>query len=150
VLLTFMNFYQRFVRNYAKVITSLWNMLMTTGTPKLESMWNAELAFQTLKKDFPAAHIDQDVDPMKTDMLQTNASSFTIASFGTHYDGFSTLRLVNCYSWKWFPAKQNYDTYYWDLLAIVEMMKQWQHYLEGANHTVLIQWDHKNLKNFQT
>jgi len=28
-------------------------------------------------------------------------------------------------------------------------MKQWRHYLEGANHKVLIQCDHKNLEYFQ-
>jgi len=33
---------------------------------------------------------------------------------------------------------------------IVETLKQWQHYLEGANHKVLIQCDHKNLEYFQT
>jgi len=29
-------------------------------------------------------------------------------------------------------------------------MKQWQRYLQGANHKVLIRCDHKNLKYFQT
>jgi hypothetical protein len=29
-------------------------------------------------------------------------------------------------------------------------MKQWRHYLEGANHKILIQCDHKNLEYFQT
>ena len=29
-------------------------------------------------------------------------------------------------------------------------MKEWQHYLEGANHNVLIWCDHKNLNYFQT
>jgi hypothetical protein len=29
-------------------------------------------------------------------------------------------------------------------------MKQWRHYLEGANQKVLIQCDHKNLEYFQT
>jgi hypothetical protein len=37
-----------------------------------------------------------------------------------------------------------------ELLAIVETMKQWRHYLEGANHSILIEWDHKNLEYFQT
>jgi hypothetical protein len=32
----------------------------------------------------------------------------------------------------------------------VETLKQWQHYLEGANHKVLIECDHKNLEYFQT
>jgi hypothetical protein len=36
-----------------------------------------------------------------------------------------------------------------ELLAIVEMMKQWRHILAGANHRILIQWDSKNLEYFQ-
>jgi hypothetical protein len=35
-----------------------------------------------------------------------------------------------------------------ELLAIVETMKQWRHYLEGANHKILIECDHKNLEYF--
>jgi hypothetical protein len=35
-------------------------------------------------------------------------------------------------------------------LAIVETINQWRHYDLGANHKVLIQYDHKNLEYFQT
>jgi hypothetical protein len=35
-------------------------------------------------------------------------------------------------------------------LAVVETLKQWRHYLEGANHKVLIQCHYKNLEYFQT
>jgi hypothetical protein len=35
-------------------------------------------------------------------------------------------------------------------LAIVETLKQWPHYLEGANYKVLIRCDQKNLEFFQT
>jgi len=35
------------------------------------------------------------------------------------------------------------------LLAIMETMKQWHHYLEGANHKVLIQCNHSDLEYFQ-
>jgi hypothetical protein len=48
------------------------------------------------------------------------------------------------------PAEQNYDTYDRELVAILETLRQWRHYLEGANHKILIQCDHKNLEYFQT
>lgn len=38
----------------------------------------------------------------------------------------------------------------WELLAIMEMMKQWGHYLEGANDKVLLQCDLNNLEYFKT
>jgi len=47
-------------------------------------------------------------------------------------------------------AEQNNDTYDPELLAFVESLKQWRHYLDGANHKGLIQCDHKNLEYFQT
>jgi len=60
------------------------------------------------------------------------------------------LRPVIFYSRRCSPARQNYDTYNRELLAIVETLKQWRHDLEGANYKVLIRCDHKNLEYFQT
>ena len=103
-----------------------------------------------LKKAFTEAPILQHFTPHKPIILRTDASSFAIASLLNQYDGSGIVRPVNFYSRKCSPAKQNYDTYDRELLAIVETMNQWRHYLEGANHKVLIQCDHKNLKYFQT
>jgi len=77
-------------------------------------------------------------------------SGFAIAGILNQYDGFRTLRPVNVYSRECSPAKQNYDTYDWEQLAIVEMMKQWRHNLEGADHKILIQSDHNHLEYFHT
>jgi hypothetical protein len=37
-----------------------------------------------------------------------------------------------------------------EILAVVETIKESRHYVEGANHTVLIWCDHKNLHYIQT
>jgi hypothetical protein len=66
------------------------------------------------------------------------------------YDRFGILRPVNFYTQKSSPAKWNYDTYDRKVLSIVEPIIQWRNYLEGSNHKVLIQSNHKNLKYFQT
>jgi hypothetical protein len=79
-----------------------------------------------------------------------DASGFEIAGILNQYDGFSILRPVNFNTQKCSPAEQNYDTYVRELSAIVETLRQWRHYLEGANHKILIQCDHKNLEYFQT
>jgi len=102
------------------------------------------------QKAFAEAPIPQHFNPQKPIILQTDASGFAITGILNQYDGFVILRPVNFYSWKCSPAEQNYNTYNRELLAIVERMKQWRHYLEGANHKVLIQCDHKNLEYFQT
>ena len=36
------------------------------------------------------------------------------------------------------------------MLAIVESMKHWCHYLEGAKYPIQIKSDHKNLETFMT
>jgi hypothetical protein len=54
------------------------------------------------------------------------------------------------YSPKYTGAAQNYDKLAQMLLAILETLKQWHHYLEGGNHQVLIQCNLKNLEHFQT
>ena len=43
------------------------------------------------------------------------------------------------------PAKQNYDIYDWELLAVILALDEWCQYLQGTNHPVTIITDHKNL-----
>jgi len=126
------------------------HLLGTQGSWKWEWTGDAQLAFRKLKKAFTEAPILQHVNPQKPIIVQTNVSGFAIATMLNQYDGFGILRPVNFDSRKCSPAKQNYDTYDQELLAIFETMKQWRHYLEGTNHKVLIQCDHKNLEYFQT
>jgi len=47
-------------------------------------------------------------------------------------------------------AKLNYNTYNKKLLAIFEVFKIWQHYLEGPVSSIDIITDHKNLELFST
>lgn len=83
-------------------------------------------------------------------MLQTDKSGFTIAGILNQYDGFAVSWQVNIYSQKYTSAKRNHDTYDREQLAIVESLKQWWHYLAGANHRDLIRCDHNNLEYIQT
>jgi hypothetical protein len=155
VLLELTNFYQRFIRKYAKVTTPISDLLKKTKKPRASKQvkweWtrDAELAFRKLKSAFTDAPILNHFDPAKPIILQPDASGFAIAGILNQYDGFGILRPVNFYSRKCTGAEQNHDTYDRELLAIVETMKQWRHYLEGANHKVLIECDHKNLQYFQ-
>jgi hypothetical protein len=156
VLLGFTHFYRRFIRKYAKVTKPISDLLKKAENPRTSKQvkweWtrDAELVFRKLKRAFTDAPILNHFDPAKPIILQTDASGFAIAGILNQYDGFGILRPVNFYSRKCTGAEQNYDTYDRELLAIVETMKQWRHYLEGANHKVLIQCDHKNLEYFQT
>uniref|UniRef100_A0A0W0G426 Reverse transcriptase RNase H-like domain-containing protein n=1 Tax=Moniliophthora roreri TaxID=221103 RepID=A0A0W0G426_MONRR len=47
------------------------------------------------------------------------------------------------------PAERNYEIYDWELLAIVNALKAWEHYLLGGAHPVTVLSDHKNLTYFR-
>jgi hypothetical protein len=145
VLLGFTNIYRRFIRKYAKVTTPISDLLKkaeTSRTPtqlKWERTRDAELAFWKLKRALTEAPILNYFNPAKPIILPTDASGFAIAGILNQYDGFRILRPVNFYTRKCTGAKLNYDMYDRELFAIVENMKQWRHYFEGANYKVLIQ-----------
>jgi hypothetical protein len=150
VLLGFTHRYWRFIRKYAKVTAPISNLLKTQGSRKWEWNRDAEHAFWKLKNAFTEAPILQHFNPQKPIILQTDASSFTGAGILNQYHGFGTLPRVNFNSWKCYPSEKKYVTYDREPLVIVETMKQWRLYLEGANHKILIQCDDKNLEYFQT
>ena len=132
VLLGLTNFYQIFIRKYAKVTLPLTELLKKSETSsskkpecstKWEWTWEAELAFRQLQRTVTEAPILQHFDPSKPIILQKVASAFAIVGILHQYDVFRVLRPVNFNSRNCSSAEQNYDTYDWELLAIVETLQ---------------------------
>jgi len=48
------------------------------------------------------------------------------------------------------PVEQNYEIYEKEMLAIVRVLEEWRHFVEGAEHRCEIWIDHKNLQYFMT
>jgi hypothetical protein len=65
-------------------------------------------------------------------------------------EGFRILRPIDFYMQDFSPVMWNYKTHNVLLLAIVETMRRWQQYHEGAHCMILILCDHTNLKYLQT
>ena len=149
IFLGFANFYRRFIAKYAKITAPISNLLRQSAG-KFEWSRAADAAFAQLKRAFTTAPILQHFDPEKPIVLQTDASGFAIAGIINQHDAHGQLRPCAYFSRKCLPAEQNYDTYDRELLAIVDSMRHWRHYLEGARHRVLVKCDHKNLTYFQS
>jgi hypothetical protein len=47
------------------------------------------------------------------------------------------------------PVEKNYEIHNTEMLAIIQGLEEWRHYLEGARHPVEIWTDHKNLEYFR-
>jgi len=48
------------------------------------------------------------------------------------------------------PVERNYEIHEKELLAILEVFKEWNHYLVGVDKGVTVYSDHQNLQNFLT
>ena len=61
---------------------------------------------------------------------------------------------------KWHPVmfyseslntvERNYEIHDKEMLAVMRLLEEWRHFLEGAKHKVKIWMDHKNLEYFMT
>ncbi|SGZ27897.1 BQ5605_C026g10216 [Microbotryum silenes-dioicae] len=88
-------------------------------------------------------------NPLLPSIIETDASDFAISGILSQVtDGH--LRPVAFMSRKMLPAEQNYEIHDKELLAIVECIKIWRHYLEGSQHPFKIYTDHAALQYFQT
>lgn len=143
--LGFTNFYRRFIKDYGKIAKPL-----TSLTGNADWMWGVEqqLAFEKLKDTIssaPVLAIPTDHDPYR---LECDASNFALgAVLSQHQNG--VWRPVAFLSKAMNPAERNYEIYDKELLAIMNSLDEYRHYLMGAHHEFEVWTDHKNLEYFR-
>ena len=135
--LGFVNFYQRFIENFAKM-----SKLLSDLTKK-DSIWNwgieQQNAFEMLKKAFttaPVLKIPNDEDSFK---LSTDTSNFATGAVLSQKMPTTGL---------WYPVvffsksldihERNYEIYDKELLAIIRVLEEYCHHLEGHPHKIEI------------
>uniref|UniRef100_A0A096M8A1 Gypsy retrotransposon integrase-like protein 1 n=1 Tax=Poecilia formosa TaxID=48698 RepID=A0A096M8A1_POEFO len=147
--LGFANFYRRFIRNYSQTASPLTALTSTksafTWTPQ------ADAAFQQLKSLFANAPILVQPDPSRQFILEVDASDSGVGAVlsqvsnkdnRSHPCAFFSRRLT--------PPERNYDVGDRELLAIKLALEEWRHWLEGAEHPIVVWTDHKNLAYLQS
>jgi len=150
--LGFANFYQRFIRDYSKVVSPLTSLMKKEGGKYIPFMWGSaqQKAFEDLKKAFTMALILRHFNYNLEIVVESNASDYVSAGIRSQYHDEETLHPVAFYSKKHSPAKCNYEIYDKELLAIVRVFKEWHPHLKGSSHPVQILSDHKNLEYFMS
>jgi len=83
-------------------------------------------------------------------MLITDASDFATGAILEQDDALGQSHPVAYYSKSLQLAKRNYEIHDKELLAIVQALKHFRHYLQGNVHQTRIFSDHANLKYFTT
>jgi len=109
-----------------------------------------EKAFQGMKDAYRGNQILILFDWEKQVFVHTDASDYAISAEISQEDAQGRRRPVLFYSRKLLPAEMNYSTPDKELLAIVQVLKKYPHYLRGTKYPVIIRSDHRNLRTFMT
>ena len=76
--------------------------------------------------------------------IETDASKHAIgAALSQTIDG--DRRFISFFSRSMTPAERHYDVKEQELLAIIEALRHWRHYLHGSPHQFTVYTDHLNL-----
>jgi hypothetical protein len=92
--------------------------------------------------------ITPDLD--KPFMLECDASLAATAAVLRQQDANRNWHPVTYLSQMFNLAERNYEIYNRELLAIVQALEQWRHYLEGTGKQVQVLTDYKNLTYFRS
>jgi hypothetical protein len=142
------NYYRQFIPGYSGKAVPLTGLTHK----EREFLWSdeAQKAFDELKHLLTTTPILQLFDPKKPTTVETDASKYALGAILSQPGPDGKLRPVAYHSRKFNPAETRYSTSDQELLAIVDSLKHWRHYLEGTKETVLILSDHMALQNFTT
>jgi len=108
-------------------------------------------AFARLKGSVTSAPVLISPDPTKPFCIEANSSDFATGA---------VLSQISSEDEKWHPVaflskslspvERNYEIHDKEMLAIIQALQEWQHFIEGAEHQCEIWTDHKNLEYFMT
>ena len=88
-------------------------------------------------------------DTTKPFFVMTDTSLTATGGVLMQKDSNGDLHPCTYHSATFSPAEWNYDIYNRELLAVIQALKEWHHYLMGTEHRVIIIMNHKNLGYFK-
>ena len=132
-----MNFYHRFIENFAKMSKPLFDLTKKNCT------WNwgieQQNAFKALKKAFTTASVLRIPNNKDSFKLSTNASDFTTGVVLLQKDMQTNLwYLVAFFSKSLDVYERNYKIYDKELLVVIQGLEEYRHHLEGHSHKIEI------------
>ena len=89
------------------------------------------------------------LDTTKPFFVMTDASLTASGGILMQKDSNGDLHPCAYHSATFSLAEQNYNIYDRELLAVIQALKEWRHYLTGTEHLVMVTTDHKNLGYFK-
>ena len=146
-LLSFCNFYRKFIPNFSNLVSPLTILTCKAVT----WTWGADQqsAFSTLLSLFQTAPVLHLPDVGRPFVVMTDASLIASGGILMQQDSNGDLHPCAYLSQTFSSAEWNYDIYDRELLAVIHALEHWRHYLQGTTHPVTLLTDHKNLTYFR-
>ncbi|ESK84882.1 reverse transcriptase-rnase h-integrase [Moniliophthora roreri MCA 2997] len=146
--LGFRNFYRKFIGRYTQLTQPLNNL--TKKSQKFEWTMACQIAFDLLKRKFLSEPVLMMLDTNKPFVIEVDASKWATGAVLHQQGKDGEWHPCGYLSKSLSPTERNYEIYDCELLAIVQALTEWQHYLIGGKYKVVILSDHKNLTYFKT
>jgi hypothetical protein len=146
--LGFTNFYRRFIHDFSH---HGWLLFDLTGSAEWHWGKEQEEAFQKLKDAItskPVLIFPNETRPFRVEADSSDVATGAILSQQSTEDG--KWHLVAFLSKSLSAVERNYEIHDKEMLAIIQALSEWRHFLEGAHHKFEIWTDHKNLEYFMT
>jgi len=127
----FVNFYCRFIRDFSTIARPLFDLTHSNKTWD----WDAkeQEAFERLKMVMTTAPVlasPQDLEPF---CIEADSSDFASgAILSQQLPREEKWHPVAFYSKSLLPVEWNYEIHDKEMLAIIHMLEEWRHFLEGA------------------
>jgi RNase H-like domain found in reverse transcriptase len=149
LFLGFANFYQCFIKGFLHHVKPLFKLM------KKDQKWSwgeeEQQVFDKIKDRVMSSLILCFTDDSKPFCIKADSSNFATGTvllqqsdddLKWHPIAFYS-KLINTVKW-------NYDIHDKEMLAVMRLLKEWRHFLKGAQCKVEIWMNHKNLEYFMT
>lgn len=133
-------YYRRFVKDYASIAAPLSDLLCRNGFTWSE---RAQTAFESLKSTLSATPILCLPDFNDNFVVEIDASGFAMGAVLTQQS-----HPIAYFSKKFSPRIRDGSAYVKEMVAVVEAIKKFRHYLLGKHFTIVT--DHNSLRHLLT
>ena len=138
-------YYRKFIKDFSKIASPLSEL--TKESVKFDWGVRQQAAFVTLKQALQEAPVLALPDPKVPYVVHSDASGFATGAVLMQDQG-KGLQPIAFLSKKMLDAETRYPVHEQELLAIINALSNWRHYLSGRKFTLLT--DHNSLKHFKT